>query len=40
MLPDVVEVRNRGNNVDLHEKENDAIDHEQTLWQALQAVAP
>lgn len=39
MLSDFVKAWNQGNNVDLYEKENDAIDHDQTLWQALKAVA-
>ncbi|MBG6216166.1 ubiquinone/menaquinone biosynthesis C-methylase UbiE [Arthrobacter sp. CAN_A6] len=40
MLTDFVKAWNQGQNVDLYEKENDAIDHERTLWRALEAAAP
>ncbi|WP_104179809.1 class I SAM-dependent methyltransferase [Arthrobacter sp. B0490] len=40
MLTDFVKAWNQGQNVDLYEIENDAIDHEETLWQALRTAAP
>lgn len=40
MLSDFVKAWNQGQNVDLYEKENEAIDHDGLLWQALQASAP
>lgn len=39
MLSDFVKAWNHGHNVDLYEMENDAIDHEETLWRALRAAA-
>jgi ubiquinone/menaquinone biosynthesis C-methylase UbiE len=40
VLTDFVKAWNQGHNVDLYEMENDAIDHDETLWRALQAAAP
>ncbi|MBP2217369.1 class I SAM-dependent methyltransferase [Arthrobacter sp. CAN_C5] len=40
MLTDFTKAWNQGQNVVLYEKENDAIDHEGTLWRAIQAAAP
>ncbi|MBG6182431.1 ubiquinone/menaquinone biosynthesis C-methylase UbiE [Arthrobacter sp. CAN_A214] len=40
MLTDFVKAWNQGQNVDLYEIENDAIDHEETLWRALRSAAP
>ncbi|MPY10708.1 class I SAM-dependent methyltransferase [Arthrobacter bussei] len=40
MLTDFVKAWNQGQNVDLYEIENDAIDHEETLWRALRTAAP
>lgn len=40
MLTDFVKAWNQGHNVDLYEMENDAIDHDEMLWRALQAAAP
>lgn len=39
MLTDFVKAWNQGQNVDLYETENDAIDHEGSLWAALHAAA-
>ncbi|NJC23257.1 ubiquinone/menaquinone biosynthesis C-methylase UbiE [Arthrobacter pigmenti] len=40
MLPDFSRAWNQGRNLDLYEKENQAIDHGGTLWRALQNAAP
>lgn len=40
MLTDFVKAWNQGQNVDLYEIENDAIDHDETLWRALCTAAP
>lgn len=40
MLTDFVQAWNQGRHIDLYETENDAIDHEKTLWRALETTAP
>lgn len=40
MLTDFVKAWNQGQNVNLYETENDAIDHEGSLWAALRTTAP
>jgi ubiquinone/menaquinone biosynthesis C-methylase UbiE len=40
MFSDFAQAWNQGLHVDLYEKENDAIDHDGTLWRALEATAP
>lgn len=40
MLADFRKAWNQGQNVDLYERENRAIDHPGTLWRALEATAP
>jgi len=39
MLSDFVEAWNQSRHIELYEKENDAIDHEGTLWRALDTTA-
>lgn len=40
MFTDFVRAWNQGRNAELYEKENVAIDHEGSLWRALEAAAP